>query len=328
MSNDILREEQIETEAAVEEAVVDTALQEDGEALAEDTQNQESSDAQTEGENVKTHPYHENYYLLYGDKEKNCLDLEGTRKLLQELGYDGGELFRARKGKEAFRSYSESEGSNKMFCSYCGLEIAGVEYNRLPDGRLRCTGCSNSLVKSEIQELCDRVKANMEAFFGATINVPIQIEVLEERKLKKKIKRPLSVVADKSILILGAAVKDRKGYHICLENGAPRISVIATFAHELTHIWQHVNWGGKKGFKKCPKEKRLLIYEGMAKWAEIQYLYLVGEFAVAKREEYITRNRDDEYGIGFRMVEKNYPLSYNTVICDDSPFVKDKYPID
>jgi predicted DNA-binding transcriptional regulator YafY len=50
----------------------------------------------------------------------------------------------------------------------------------------------------------------MEAFFGAAINVPIHIEVLEERKLKKKIKSPLSVVDDKSILVLGAAVNDKK----------------------------------------------------------------------------------------------------------------------
>ena len=47
----------------------------------------------------------------------------------------------------------------------------------------------------------------------------------------------------------------------------------------------------------CPKNKRLLIYEGMAKWVEIQYLYLVGETAVVRREEYITRNREYEYGI-------------------------------
>ena len=215
-----------------------------------------------------------------------------------------------------------------MFCSYCGLEISGVEYQRLPDGRLRCTPCSNTLVKSQMQELCDRVKTNMEAFFGAAINVPIHIEVLEERKLKKKIKSPLSVVDDKSILVLGAAVNDKKGYRIYLENGAPRISVIATFAHELTHVWQYINWDNKKGFMVCPKDKRLLIYEGMAKWVEIQYLYLVGETAVARREEFITRNRNDEYGIGFKMIENKYPLAYGTIVCDNAPFTKDAYPID
>ena len=272
--------------------------------------------------------YSKNYYLLYGNKEKSYLDLDGTRQLLAALGFDGGELRQARKGKDAFRIYkSEEDNNNRMYCSYCGLEISGVEYQRLPDGRLRCTSCSNALVKSEMQELCDRVRTNMEAFFGAAINVPIHIEVLEERKLKKKIKSPISVVDNKSILVLGAAVNDKKGYKIYLENGAPRISVIATFAHELTHIWQYINWDNKKGFKVCPKNKRLLIYEGMAKWVEIQYLYLVGETAVARREEFITRNRDDEYGAGFRMIEDKYPLSYGTIICDNAPFTRDGYPV-
>ena len=66
----------------------------------------------------------------------------------------------------------------------------------------------------------------------------------------------------------------------------------------------------------------------MAKWVEIQYLYLVGEAAVARREEFITRNREYEYGIGFRMIENKYPLSYGTIVCDNAPFTKDAYPIE
>lgn len=317
----ILKEEQVEE-------VAKTAKEKEMEPTV-DAETENTQDSQVDDKR-KIKPYYENYYLLYGDKEKNYLDLDGTSKLLQKLGFDGGELRQARKGKEIFQTYREMEkdNANRMFCSYCGMEISGVEYQRLPDGRLRCTACSNTLVKSEIQELCDRIKTNMEAFFGAAVNVPIHIELLEERKLKKKIKKPLSEIDDKSILVLGAAVNDKKGYKIYLENGAPRISVIATFAHELTHIWQYINWNNKKGFKVCPKNKRLLIYEGMAKWVEIQYLYLVGETAVARREEFITRNRNDEYGMGFKMIEDKYPLSYGTIVCDNAPFTKDEYPIE
>lgn len=292
-----------------------------------DVINENTEDVDTEEKAVK--PYHERYYLLYKNENGKNMDLDGTVNLLKTLGFTGGELRQAREGQETFQTYKDAEEQDKkqMFCSYCGLEISGVEYNRLPDGRLRCTACNNTLVKSEMQEICDRVKTNMEAFFGASINVPINIEVLEERKLKKKIRSPLSAIDDKSILVLGAAVNEKKGYRVFLENGAPRISVIATFAHELTHIWQYINWDNKKGFKVCSKDRRLLIYEGMAKWAEIQYLYLIGETAVARREEFITRRRDDEYGKGFRMIEDEYPLSYDTVICENSPFNKDEYPI-
>ena len=66
----------------------------------------------------------------------------------------------------------------------------------------------------------------------------------------------------------------------------------------------------------------------MAKWAEIQYLYLIGETAIAKREEYITRNREDEYGAGFRLYEEEFPLSREAMTCEDTPFTPGRYPFD
>ena len=282
---------------------------------------------------VKPLPYHQRYYLKYREgKRSTALDLDGTRAFLQELGFDGGELHQARAGKncaETFRNADQNK-NNQMRCSYCGAQIAGVEFYRLPDGRLRCTTCSNTVVKTkaEVEALCNRVIANLDNFFGATIDVPISIEVMDERKLKKKIGVPLGTRDSQSLLILGVAINKKKNYSIILENGAPRISLIATFAHELTHIWQYIHWDNRKGFQTCPKSKRLLIYEGMAKWAEIQYLYLIGETAVARREEYITRNRKDEYGLGFCLYEDHYPLTREAMICEETPFTPDRYPFD
>lgn len=278
-------------------------------------------------------PYHERYYLKYREgKRSTSLDLEGTKSFLQGLGFDGGELRQAREGKgraEDLRNAGMNKG-NQMRCSYCGAEISGVEFFRLPDGRMRCTTCSSTVVKdkAEIKELCQRVITNMDNFFGATIGVPVSIEVTEERKLKKKVGVPLGTRDSQSLLILGVAINKKNKYSIILENGAPRISLIATFAHELTHIWQYTHWDNRKNFKTCPKEQRLLIYEGMAKWAEIQYLYLIGETDIAKREEYITRNRQDEYGIGFCLYEDRYPLSREAMSCEETPFTPNKYPFD
>lgn len=278
-------------------------------------------------------PYHERYYLKYREGQRSTAqDLEGTRAFLRTLGFDGGELRQAREGKNLADSFRNAEQNkpNQMHCSYCGAEIAGVEFYRLPDGRLRCTSCSNTLVKTkaEMEELCRRVIVNMDNFFGATIDVPVSIEVMDERKLKKKVGVPLGTPDSQSMLILGVAINKKKKYSIILENGAPRISLIATFAHELTHIWQYTHWDNKKDFPKCPKSKRLLIYEGMAKWAEIQYLYMVGETNVARREEYITRNRQDEYGIGFCLYEDRYPLSREAMACEETPFTPGRYPFD
>lgn len=318
-------EEAPEQNPTEEEPKTEQPAEDDAEASTEDT-----ASAATLPEKQ---PYHERYYLRYcGGKRTMPLDLDGTRAFLQGLGFDGGELRQAREGRnraEKFRT-SDKGKNNQMYCSYCGAEIAGVEFYRLPDGRTRCTSCSSTVVKTkaEVEELCNRVIANMDNFFGATIDVPVSIEVLDERKLKKKIGVPLGTKDSQSMLILGVAINKKKKYSILLENGAPRISLIATFAHELTHIWQYTHWDNQKNFKKCPKSKRLLIYEGMAKWAEIQYLYLIGETTVAKREEYITRNRQDEYGIGFCLYEDRYPLSREAMTCEDTPFTPNRYPFD
>lgn len=277
-------------------------------------------------------PYHERYYLQYKGKAKTELDLKNTRQFLKELGFDGGELRQARKGEFFSESYKNAEeNKNKqMYCSYCGTEISGVEFYRLPDGRIRCTSCSNSLVKTkeEASAICKRVAENLDIFFHASINVPVAIEILDERKLKKKSGCSIGERDDKSVLILGVAINKKKEYSILLENGAPRISLISTFAHELTHIWQYTHWDTDKNMKKCPAGKRLLIYEGMAKWVEIQYLYLIGETDVARREEEFTRAREDEYGKGFRIYEDRYPLSREVMTCDNTPFVTGEYPID
>ena len=275
--------------------------------------------------NVK--PYHERAYLLYGGTAS--LDLDGTKRFLNDIGLQGGELRQAREGKGFAEKMQQAEEdrSTKNCCSYCGSEITGVDFFRMPDGRLRCTTCSRTLVKTqdELQEIYQRVLRNLEAFFGATIQVPIEIAMLEERKLKRKLKRPLSEVDDKSLLILGVAVNEKKQYSVYLENGSPRISLIATFAHELTHIWQYTHWDK---LPKLPPKKRLLMYEGMAKWTEIQYLYLIGETAVAKREEAFTRTRQDEYGYGFLLYENLYPLSHEAMMSGESPFITDRYPLE
>ena len=279
----------------------------------------------------ETVPYHERYYLKYREGKRNtALDLEGTKSFLQEIGFDGGELRQARDEKNCAENLRNAENkSNRMYCSYCGAEISGVEFFRLPDGRLRCNTCSNTVVKTkaEVEAICQRVIENLDNFFGATIDVPVSIMVTDERKLKKKLGIPLGTRDSQSMLILGVAINKKQKYSIILENGAPRISLIATFAHELTHIWQYTHWDSNKNLQKCPKSKRLLIYEGMAKWLEIQYLYLIGETTVARREEAITRNRQDEYGIGFCLYEDRYPISRDAMNCDETPFTPDGYPL-
>lgn len=276
-------------------------------------------------------PYHERAYLRYGNATLSSpQDLSGTSAFLQGLGFDGGELRRAREGKdfsEVMKTVVNADAPMAR-CSYCGADIPGVDYHHLPDGRARCTTCSRTLVTTAegLRAIYDDVRANLEAFFGATLSAPVRVEMLEERSLKRKLRRPLSEVDNKSLLILGVAVSKKGEYAVYLENGAPRLSVIATFVHELTHIWQYLHWD-ESALGKLSGGKRLLVYEGMAKWVEIQYLYLIGEVNAAKREEAFTRSRKDEYGIGFCLYEDRYPLSREAMNRIETPFRTDRYPI-
>lgn len=335
--NELFEEElkQDETEEPIAEEVDERTPEIDDvvEEVSTENENGVPSDQPSSPTEIESVPYHERYYLKYREGKRNAvLNLDGTKSFLQEIGFDGGELRQAREGRnfaENLRNADKNK-NNQMFCSYCGNELSGVEFFRLPDGRLRCNTCSNTVVKSkaEVERLCKRVVENMDSFFGARIDVSVSIEVTDERKLKKKVGIPLDTRDSQSMLILGVAVNKKQKYSIILENGAPHISLIATFAHELTHIWQYTHWDNNKNLKKCSKNKRLLIYEGMAKWVEIQYLYLVGETTVARREEYITRNRQDEYGIGFCLYEDRYPLTREAMFCEETPFTPNNYPFD
>ncbi len=328
-----LKQDEVEEPVAKEVDETTPETEDTSEEVSTDDEAEAPTEELSSPPEIESVPYHERYYLKYREGKRNtALDLDGTKSFLQEIGFDGGELRQAREGKNCAENLrnTDKNKNNQMFCSYCGTELSGVEFFRLPDGRMRCNTCSNTVVKSkaEVEALCKRVIENMDSFFGARIDVPVSIEVTDERKLKKKLGIPLDTRDSQSMLILGVAVNKKQKYSIILENGAPRISLIATFAHELTHIWQYTHWDNNKNLKKCPKSKRLLIYEGMAKWVEIQYLYLVGETNVARREEYITRNRQDEYGIGFCLYEDRYPLTREAMFCEETPFTPNGYPFD
>lgn len=268
-------------------------------------------------------------YLLFGGKDipEGINYFETLRFITEQLKYDGGELYQARKNKDGSGIINPEENATEC-CSYCGLPISGVDYYRLPDGRKRCTNCNRSLVKSleELNSIFNDVLQNMELFFGATIDVPISVEMLEERKLKKKVRKGLGN-PPKNVLILGVAVEHKGKYTIYIENGIPRASLIATLAHELTHIWQYTHWKAKSIKKNYGSKLRLVVYEGMAMWTEIQYLYHVGEQTIAARDELLTLARTDEYGVGFALYNDRYPLKKEAKAFVETPFSAGETPL-
>lgn len=278
-------------------------------------------------------PYHERYYLLFGGYSvPGHLDIEGTHELLVGLGYAGSELEQARKGQSAAELIEKTfipGKSGSHYCDFCGAELVGTEYEVLADGRERCISCGKTAVRSEAEfaELYAEVKKNMESFYGVRITQPVRIEMVNAQKLHKRLGKTFVPTGNSDGRVLGVAIKDKKGYSILIENGSPRMQSVMTMAHELTHIWQYLNWNRKAIRARYGRAQELEVYEGMAKWSEIQYAYLVNEPASAKREEIVTRMRDDEYGRGFRKYVVKYPLTENTWLEKQTPFMDREKPL-
>lgn len=279
-------------------------------------------------------PYHERHYMLYGrESELEFIDLAGVYEYLSEMQLENNSLKQARTGKEkaeALAAALDVESGESRCCDFCGCKISGVEYETLSDGRERCMNCGRTAIKTveEFRKLFENVKKNMESLFGISINVAVRVEMVNSKTLHRRLGKTFVPTSKSDARILGVAIKDKSGYSLLLESGSPRMSTIMTIVHELTHIWQYINWDEKTIAQKYGKGILIEVYEGMAKWVEVQYAYLINESTVAKREEISLMLRDDEYGHGYLRYRANYPLSLGTYITKPAPFMSVETPLE
>lgn len=264
-------------------------------------------------------PYQKNCFLKFGyDYIHSFLAIDETVKYMSGHGYKDNPLTQVRTGADIAEEYEKTYNPRKYgahFCDFCGAELAGGEYDLLKDGRERCRHCSSTALRTgeEFKEVFKTVMRNMEIFFGIHINAAIKVRMTDAQKIAKHFGEKFVPTPGFDGRTLGFAQKDSTGYSIYVENGSPRLAAMATIAHELTHIWQYQNWDDSDIVRYYGKSQRSEIYEGMAKWAEIQYLIFLNEIPYAKRQEIHTRLRDDPYGRGFIRYAEKYPLSYGPV---------------
>ena len=267
-------------------------------------------------ENHELTEYQKHCFLKYGyDEIDGFLDFAGTTAYLAAYGYDHNPLQQVRDKEKAAQEYIRAYDPDKLgahFCDFCGVEIAGGEYDVLKDGRERCSHCSSTALRTgeEFKDVYKMVLRNMEIFYGIKINAAIKVRMTDARTIAKHFGEDFVPTPGVDGRVLGFAQKDASGYSLYIENGSPRLAAMATIAHELTHIWQYQNWDDKKIIEAYGAQNRLEVYEGMAKWAEIQYLLYLNETAYGKREQVRTMMRKDEYGRGFVQYMKKYSLSY------------------
>lgn len=258
-----------------------------------------------------------------GIAQAGALDTTGTLSFLQRAGFARGPLARAREGIELEgQTPFEFEPIGANYCDFCFARLMGGEYDRLEDGRERCVRCSRTVIRTreEFVELFTTTRRLLELAFEATIDVAMQVQMVNAREIARSTGESFAPTPGVDARVLGFATRSDEGYSLHIENGAPALAAMTTIAHELTHIWQFSNWDHAMIDRRYGPGRRLIVTEGMATWAQVQYLLCIKEFEYAQRQEAYALQRDDEYGVGFRMFSERYGLSDTGVVGRSTPF--------
>ena len=283
-----------------------------------------TADVGGEDEVSRRHPipnrYQRQCYLRFGyEGIDSCIAVEETLAYLGGLGLSDNELRRARRGGPVRDAAGQDEGR----CDFCGLPLSGVAYDVLADKRVRCVSCSASAIRTveQFRVLYERILPTMESFYDIRMRMPIRVRTADARVIAKQAGTVYKPTSGFDPRVVGFAKMDKDGFCIYIENGAPRLAAMDTIVHELTHIWQYENWDKRANNKQYGKGRnRDIVYEGMAMWSSIQFLYLIGETGFARRKEREARQRQDVYGEGFRLYCEKYPLSRSPVPPQYTPF--------
>ena len=279
-------------------------------------------------EPIELSRYQKECYLKFGFEEiDDRLRIDDVRQYLRVRGWSENSLTKARKRDVLAKNNLDLDAVNH--CDFCSLPLSGVSYEVLNDGRVRCNDCSASAISTveEFRKLFYQALEMMEAFYGIRYRVPIKVSMADARTVNKgagAIFKPSTGVAGR---VLGYAQQRWGKYSLIIENGSPRLAATDTMVHEMTHIWQYLNWDNKQvlatygmGCPECTQIARLIVYEGMAMWSAIQYLYQIGETYYAAQQEAIALRRNDVYGVGFKLYCEQYPLVRDSSLIRYSPF--------
>lgn len=276
---------------------------------------------------IKTR-YQKECYLKFGFEEIDSrIQVEELRRYLRVRGWCNNSLTQARKSKLLKKNLLDTNVENH--CDFCSLPLNGVSYELLNDGRIRCNDCSNSAITTlkDFKELFYQCLNMIEGFFGIQYRVPINIKMTNAHEIAKEsgiIFKPSTEVSTRT---LGFAQKKKGKYNLVIENGSPRLAAIDTIVHEMTHIWQYINWNDKEIVRiysmstiQDTNKAKDIVYEGMAMWVAIQFLYQIGETYYAAQQEALADARKDVYGIGFRLYKNRYPFVKDLSLLKYTPF--------
>lgn len=260
--------------------------------------------------------YQKECFLKLGFEEIDArLSIEEVSSYLTVRGWSNSDLTKARKRKELDSTRLDLDAEN--FCDFCGVPLSGVSYDRLSDGRTRCNDCSMTAINqvSEFRHLFRNTEAMMENTFEITIPVSIAVRMTDARTIGRHTGHVFTPSTKVTARVLGFAQVKGGKYSLFVESGSPRLASIDMITHELTHIWQYLNWDDRQIRSVYAQAKpaytrlaRDIVYEGMAVWSTVQMLYALGEISYAQQQEQLAASRGDIYGAGFRLYRDRFDL--------------------
>ena len=196
------------------------------------------------------------------------------------------------------------DDTNAHYCDFCAVKLEN-SYEKLSDGSEICPDCSKSRLYSEeeIEEILEHAKEMMKKYFEVNFdNSQISLKVIEPEELKEMEGEYLAYSSSYDPRSVALAVP--QGRVLYVEKGAPRIVAAGFIVRELTNMWQYILWNSTEVVSIYGEENALMIYEGMAVWSEIQFLYYENEVDyAARRDMYYEKCFEDgsqnHYVLGF-----------------------------
>ena len=187
-------------------------------------------------------------------------------------------------------------------CTFCGRHT--MYPVTLSDGRKMCGHCKDHQLtqQEEIRSMYRDTLRYLEDGYG--ISLPSNLHIRFQSA--DAIRRATGGCEDGRIL----GFYNSGNHMLWLEARGPRIAMQSTLIHELTHAWQYHEPEFSQRFqrvlRKFPRRERnrirLQLLEGHAVYMEIETMRRMHEDSFADRMHLISMTRQDEYGVGYRML--------------------------
>lgn len=227
-----------------------------------------------------TYPELPHAFLKLGYKRvPNIFDTSTVHAVLQRIAADISSGHRKLNG-----DLSIAKPENAEYCSFCGRLIEVTKW-RFDDKRFMCEDCykHHTNERKEIEELLKEAYNNLESAYGITVPKGIKIKFKSADSIRKVIG-----ITSPSGRVLGLYVPKKK--EVWVERGGPKVCVLSTLLHELTHAWQYANLN-VDGIE-------LKYIEGHSTYVEIECMRRLGQERFADFNERCIMEQGDVYTDG------------------------------